>query len=161
MYCSSSFPTNERSPGGTSGNSGSLTKQLEPLFEKYGVDVYIGAHIHAYERTYPVTGNGTETDCDCVNAVSDEEDVYTNPAGVVNLNLGMSGANHLDETWSGVDWSARHFEEYGYARLQVINGTCFKVEFVANGGEEGAGDGPIVRDTLWVVKDAKYVKDAK
>ena len=30
---------------------------LEPLFQRYSVDVYIAAHVHAYERSYPIRNN--------------------------------------------------------------------------------------------------------
>jgi hypothetical protein len=36
---------------------GKEQKTLEQLFVEYGVDVYIGAHVHNYERTYPVMNN--------------------------------------------------------------------------------------------------------
>lgn len=32
-------------------------KTVEQIFQEYGVDVYIGAHVHNYERTYPVAHN--------------------------------------------------------------------------------------------------------
>jgi hypothetical protein len=152
-YCSSTYSNNERSPDGNRGNSGSLTSSLEPLFEKYNVDVYLGGHIHAYERTYPVSSNGTFTDLGCVTKDGGGDDVYVNPKATTYMVLGMSGAGHLTEDWPEPEWSARHYEEYGYARIEFSNTSAMKLEFVANGGEEGQGDGPLVRDSVWIVKD--------
>ncbi len=38
---------------------------IEPLLYKYGVDVFLGGHTHAYERTFPVYNN-TLDDCGTV-----------------------------------------------------------------------------------------------
>ena len=154
FYCSSTYANNERSPGGTRGDAGSLTHSLEPLFEKYGVDLFLGGHIHAYERSYPVSVNGTFVDFDSVS-VNEEDgvDVYLNPAATTHLTIGTGGAGHLTEDWPDPEWSAKHYEEYGYARIEFFNSSAMKMEFVANGGEDGMGDGPIVRDAVWIVKD--------
>ncbi|GMI29007.1 hypothetical protein TrRE_jg5369, partial [Triparma retinervis] len=120
---------------------------------KYNVDVYLGGHIHAYERTYPVSSNGTFTDLGCVTKDGGGDDVYVNPKATTYMVLGMSGAGHLTEDWPEPEWSARHYEEYGYARIEFSNSSAMKLEFVANGGEEGQGDGPLVRDSVWIVKD--------
>ncbi|GMI08223.1 hypothetical protein TrLO_g382 [Triparma laevis f. longispina] len=153
LYCSSTYGNNERSPDGTRGNAGSLTNSLEPLFDKYNVDVFLGGHIHAYERTYPVNTNGTFTDHDSVSVNEDGVEVYTNPSATTYLVLGMAGAGHLGEEWPEPEWSAQHFEEYGYARFEFTNSSAMKMEFVANGNEDDMGDGPIVRDSMWIVKD--------
>ena len=154
LYCSSTYGNNERSPDGTRGDAGSLTNSLEPLFEKYGVDVYLGGHIHAYERTYPVNTNGTFVDLASVS-VNEEDgvDVYSNPTATTHLVLGTGGAGHLGEDWPEPEWSAKHYEEYGYAIIEFTNSSAMKMEFVANGNEDDIGDGPIVRDALWIVKD--------
>jgi 3',5'-cyclic AMP phosphodiesterase CpdA len=41
------------SSGGTHGSDASLRDQLEPLFEKYGIDVVFAGHEHFYERIRP------------------------------------------------------------------------------------------------------------
>lgn len=50
------------------------TRQLVPLYEKYGVDVVVFGHIHAYERTWPIFKE----------RVNQEK-------GVIYLNLGGAG----------------------------------------------------------------------
>ncbi len=48
VYCSSSWPDC------TDGISLTLLRELEPLFNKYGVDMVIAGHIHSMERTHPI-----------------------------------------------------------------------------------------------------------
>ncbi len=50
------------------------TRQLVPLYEKYGVDIVVFGHIHAYERTWPIFKE----------RVNQEK-------GVIYLNLGGAG----------------------------------------------------------------------
>jgi predicted phosphodiesterase len=39
---------------GSYGLAGYFQQNLEPLFFKYGVDIVITGHVHAYERFFPV-----------------------------------------------------------------------------------------------------------
>ena len=39
---------------GSYGLAGYFQQNLEPLFYKYGVDIVITGHVHAYERFFPV-----------------------------------------------------------------------------------------------------------
>eukprot|EP00166_Cyanidium_caldarium_P006429 ctg_941.g368 len=50
-----------------------MREAMEPLLYKYGVDVLLAGHVHAYERTHPVYNNAT------------------NPCGTVHLDLGDAG----------------------------------------------------------------------
>lgn len=56
-----------------------VKKTFEPLFHRYGVDVYIAGHVHLYERTYPMV-NETSTATD-----------YNNPKATVYINNGAAG----------------------------------------------------------------------
>ena len=38
-----------------------MQETLEPLFQRYRVDLALWGHIHMYERTYPLTYNGTRS----------------------------------------------------------------------------------------------------
>lgn len=49
---------------------------LEPLFLKYGVDVYLFGHAHAYERNFPVYG-GLDTPIITFN--------YTDPFAPIHI----------------------------------------------------------------------------
>ena len=68
-----------------------LGPQLEPLLERYKVDLALFGHLHNYERTWPVF-NGT------VTAKS-----YTKPAGTVHAVVGMAGdVEQLTHTFTQV-----------------------------------------------------------
>lgn len=41
---------------GLHGNTGSLERELKPLLEIYGVDLYLAGHDHMYERFEPING---------------------------------------------------------------------------------------------------------
>ena len=53
-YCASTYGSNRRDPDSPRGDAGSLTLHLEPLIVKYSVDVVLSAHIHSYDRMWPV-----------------------------------------------------------------------------------------------------------
>jgi len=137
MYCSSTYGTNDRSSETGLGNSGSITRYLEPLLEKYNVDVFLAGHIHAYERTKPVGGNGTLIDEDSIRPNPDGiGDIYASPSHPVHLLLGMAGAGHLDEEWNVWDdgaWAVHNEETYGYMSMTFHNASAFEMTFIANG----------------------------
>jgi len=64
-----------------------LKKWLEPLLHEYKVDIYIGGHIHFYERSYPVkNGKICDEKQKCVVFI-------TNGAGGSNEGPNDHGAN--------------------------------------------------------------------
>jgi hypothetical protein len=63
---------------GDGSNFTGLRYGLEPLLERYQVDMYFTGHIHMYERSLPVMRGQVEQS-------------YHNPKGVVHINTGNSG----------------------------------------------------------------------
>jgi hypothetical protein len=57
---------------------------LQPLFWKYGVDIYNAGHIHSYESTWPLCNYNGEALCD-------GEQSYTQPKGTIHLTEGNGG----------------------------------------------------------------------
>ena len=91
---------------------------LEPLFLKYGVDMVLAGHYHAYERT-------------C--ALSDYQCVDEGKGGIVHMTIGTGGysldqASFRDEKWSVI----RSEENWGFGRFYV-NSSTLVADFVANG----------------------------
>ena len=82
----------------------------EPLLLKYGVDVVLSGHVHAYER-------------------SDAGGIYDaapNPCGPVYLNLGDGGNREGGEAaWVAPhpEWSAFRESSFGVGALDIINAT--------------------------------------
>jgi hypothetical protein len=85
-----------------------LRDALEAQFIKAGIPLVLEAHMHGYERSYPVA-NG--------QVVSTN---YSNPAAptyVVNGAAGNREGNELPK--GGVPWSAYQSAAYGYARIDI------------------------------------------
>ncbi len=55
-----------------------LDDTLQPILEKYGVDIYAAGHIHDYESTWPILGSKTPVQKD-----------YNDPKGVVYITGGL------------------------------------------------------------------------
>jgi len=97
--------------GMISESDGSRKYGVEPLMEKYGVDVYLTGHEHNYERTYPVLhGEYTES--------------YDSPKKPVHVVIGSGGAYGTDEFGSAGPWDAFRSTEWSYTDI-VMNRTHF------------------------------------
>ncbi|CAD5113759.1 DgyrCDS2925 [Dimorphilus gyrociliatus] len=99
---------------------------IEKLLYKYGVDVAFQAHEHAYERMWPVYNL---TVCN-----GSANNPYLNPSAPVHIVTGSAGCQE------GVDpflplpntWSAFHSDDYGYARMTVLNSSHLHIEQVSD-----------------------------
>ena len=105
-----------------------LRDELQPMFDLYGVDLVIGGHQHAYERTYPVMFN---------NAITDYEKCsYNNPDGQIYLTVGTGGHSHAKseqkQPWSVI----QNHNDYGFMNIKVVNdGKTLYGEFTSNTGK--------------------------
>ena len=83
-------------------------RQYEPLLYKYGVDIVMNGHVHAYERSFPVYNN------------------TVNPCGITHLVLG-DGGNYENAyvPWNvpARPWSAFREASFGVASLTVLSAT--------------------------------------
>ena len=98
-------------PLNSTGARGGIEAQkavLEPLLEKYGVDMVFQGHDHDYERTKPLKGG----------AVNDQE-------GIVYVTLG-GGGSPLYFQRSNEDWSEKFLPVYHFAYFE-INGPSLKM----------------------------------
>ncbi|CAF3738515.1 unnamed protein product [Rotaria sordida] len=76
-----------------------LQLYLEPLFYEYHVDVNLFAHRHSYERTCPMFQQ---------KCVSD---------GITHVLIGMAGQNLDSGSYSTVEWSKYHDQQFGYTTI--------------------------------------------
>jgi hypothetical protein len=83
-------------------------RQYEPLMYKYGVDIVMNGHFHAYERSFPVYNNTVNT------------------CGITHLVLG-DGGNYENAyvPWitPQAPWSAFREASFGVASLNVMSAT--------------------------------------
>jgi hypothetical protein len=88
-----------------------LQDSFEDLLNKYGVDLYIGAHEHSYERNYAI-----------YRAQVMSKD-YVNPGAPAYVVAGAAGCIEGLDPWPSVHmprWTAaRYNEDMGYATLDI------------------------------------------
>jgi len=91
---------------------------LQPIFDKYGVDLVLQGHSHVYERTFPLKFNG-----------------IINDDGQTFVTVGMGGRNHHTFSQKS-EWSIiQNNEDFGILNLNlVLNGTKIRGEFITNDG---------------------------
>jgi len=116
---------------------------LENLLYISGVDVYFQAHVHNYERIYPVYRNRT------VTRPVDNKNFLYNPTAPVYIGNGNAGNNHGHNDAASPDpapYSAYLTNDYGYGRFVVYNATHFYYEQFSSMTKE-------LIDYVWIVKD--------
>lgn len=104
---------------------------LEPLVYKYGVDLVLQAHVHAYERTDRIHKNKLD---EC---------------GPVYITIGDGGNRKgLDKHWEKQPkWSLVREDSYGFATLEALNSTHMRWEWLRNKDAS-----PIAADSVWIKK---------
>lgn len=94
-----------------------LRNILEPLFNKYGVQIVFEAHKHDYERTYPVFK-------------AEHQPNYDNPKFPTYVLSGAGGNRegnqHLEDRPA---WSASAISQWGYGILTIYNSTKLDWKF--------------------------------
>ena len=97
-----------------------MVPDFEPLFMKYGVDVYASGHIHDFEWVYP-TYNATPVQRD-----------FADPRAPVHLVTGNGGPPSASRFGTIEAYSYLHSSTYSYTRLIAHNATTMEWVQVAN-----------------------------
>ena len=121
-----------------------LRDTLQPIFDRYGVNLVINGHMHAYERTNPMMFNDIITDnADCL---------YEHPDGQIYLTVGTGGHSHSKFTQKQ-PWSViQNHNDYGFMNIKVVNdGKTLYGEFISNAGK--------VMDTFQINLNSKQIKN--
>jgi hypothetical protein len=115
---------------------------LEKIIYEGGVDVVFQAHEHAYERNYPVYGFQWDSARTGAGA-------YVNYKAPIHILTGAAGCPEDQDGWQKTanPFSALRVNDYGYSRLQVLNATTLRLQYVDNVKGE-------VLDDVYIVKDA-------
>ena len=109
VYSSASTPEDEED----------FREVYHPLFEKYKVDLVLQGHLHAYERTYPITFNDDDENEPIIRDTNLNE--YINPNGTIFLIAGTGGAHDM-ELSSLEDFSAAGVDgKFGILNINVNN----------------------------------------
>ncbi|KAF3763852.1 hypothetical protein M406DRAFT_75085 [Cryphonectria parasitica EP155] len=93
----------------------------EEVFLKYGVDLYLGGHIHWYERLFPLTVNGTIDTMSVVNNNTFLTNAGTSITHIINGAAGnIESHSTLDEGQSWAAYTAELDDEhYGFGKLTI------------------------------------------
>lgn len=117
-------------------------ESLQPLWQKYKVDIAMYGHVHGYERTCPVYENV------CVaKAASHYSGAFTATTHVV---VGGGGASLADYAGLRARWSHVQDRDYGFAKLTAFNHTALLFEYVRS--RDGS-----VHDSFTVSRDYRDI----
>ncbi|XP_072023967.1 acid phosphatase type 7-like [Amphiura filiformis] len=105
--------------------AGIVRTAYEDLFYKYGVDLYIGAHEHNYERMWPIYNNKI------YNGSMDAP--YTNPKAPVHIITGSAGNKEGQHfLLPPKPYTAFQTRDFGYTRFFILNSTHIHAEQVSD-----------------------------
>ena len=121
-------PMYDSSFGGLLPEVGELRNSIEPLLEKYSVDLVLVGHIHVYQRTCRVLRGSC------------------NPKGPVHLTVGMAGHIAQGPWMEKPEWLQNRSLHHGIALFSVVNNTAMKVRFQ----EDASG---AIEDEFWLTRE--------
>jgi 3',5'-cyclic AMP phosphodiesterase CpdA len=132
LYCSNSGECN-----GNDGLSVILRNQGEAMFNEHHVDLIFEAHVHSYERSFPMV-NGSATQFDY--------DIPTAPVYIVQGSSGDREGNPGFPT-DLPDWSAAHSSNIGFGLMSMSRTKIDFTYYTANDV-----DGPQVTDQFTMMR---------
>lgn len=123
------YSRNDADPAGNPSSNTTMSMQaaFEPLFNKYGVDLYICGHVHSYEAIYPVL-NGTNV-----------QQSYENAPYTAYVITGAAGNTEGLTEYSGPPlqpWERRNISEWGISTMVLHNESALTFNF--RKGEDGS-----------------------
>ncbi|KVI06206.1 Iron/zinc purple acid phosphatase-like C-terminal domain-containing protein [Cynara cardunculus var. scolymus] len=96
-------------------------EHLQPLWQKYKVDVAFFGHVHHYERVCPIYQN------QCVN---DEKSHYSGTVnGTIHVVAGGGGSHLSDYTEIDTVWSIHKDRDFGFVKLTAFNQSSLLMEY--------------------------------
>ncbi|XP_040575753.1 acid phosphatase type 7 [Lepeophtheirus salmonis] len=112
---------------------------LEDLMYKYKVDLAVWAHEHDYERLWPIYNTKVMN--------GSYERPYDNPKAPVHIITGSAGCQERHDGFLPLpNRTAFRSMDYGYTRLNVMNGSHLHIQQVSD-DQEGA-----IIDDFWIIK---------
>jgi hypothetical protein len=131
-------------------------QHFQRLFEQYGVDVYFGAHLHGYERLYPV--NTTGTTGPWVDAATSQAqgcpkltESYDNPKVPVMVTHGAAGNREMMDclTTTQLPCTVKYLStDFGFGRLFIDSPSQLRWQY-----HNALGSGMELADEFTLVKD--------
>jgi len=102
---------------------------MQPLFDKYDVDLVLQGHKHSYERNKPLQFNSIITD--------DATHAYIDPPGQIYVTVGTGGAGHSVYGFRNYEWTIiQNNEDFGFLDIKITAyGKQILAKFKTNSGE--------------------------
>ena len=124
---------------------------LEPLFYKFGVDLYVCGHEHDYERMFDVAPKANLLHPWLSGQTTQ---ATTDMPATTYIVVGSAGnrENHEPFLRPKPDRTALALNEYGYGRLLVHNTTHMQWQFVVTDGSQSPPKYDIVGDEVMLVQ---------
>jgi len=98
---------------------GEIKNNLHPMFDFYGVDLVLQAHVHNYQRSFPLKYNEDSPSKPIVTDHSPNH--YTNPEGQIYVIVG-TGGHSLHNFTEYSPYMASHHVGYGFLYLESVTG---------------------------------------
>jgi hypothetical protein len=128
-----------------------LRDTYHPLFKKYDVDLVLQAHVHNYQRSFPIKYNNANSSSPIITDGNTTN--YSNPEGQIFVTVGTGGAESYN-LLAKEPYIVRQFtEEYGFLNIDVIdNGQTFNATFYSN-------DNGGMKDQFSITKNGSLTDD--
>eukprot|EP01133_Synstelium_polycarpum_P012931 gene12931-15198_t len=94
---------------GHGGSDLAFREKIEPLLEKYSVNLVISGHDHGYERSYPVIND---------RVLNSDRASYNSDDGTIHILAGTGGAD-ADPWLDQPDWSLTRESSAGYTKIRA------------------------------------------
>ena len=123
------------SPNGCSASSCEGSKTLRdtyhPLFDNYGVDLVLEAHMHSYQRSYPIKYNVDSPSKPIIT--SSDKNNYNNPSGEIFAIVATGGINFHSLAGKAPFTATQQDSKFGILEMQFSNNKL-DAKFVSNAG---------------------------
>jgi acid phosphatase type 7 len=141
LYCASFSYVGPKNTSNTCLSEADLLRSIfEDLFYQNGVDLYIQAHLHQYERMTPIYKNQT------VKSAQDTMHMHVGAKAPIYITNGVAGSTEgMHNEQDPTDWLVYWSIALGYGRMTVFNTTHLYYEQVS------AQKNTII-DYVWIVK---------
>jgi Calcineurin-like phosphoesterase len=126
------------SPNGCSASSCEGSKMLSdtyhPLFDTYGVDLVLQAHMHSYQRSFPIKYNAQDSSQPIIT--SSNKNNYNDPSGVIFAVVATGGINFHSLSGKARFTASQQDDNFGALELAITNnGNTIVGKFHANNGK--------------------------
>jgi hypothetical protein len=108
-----------------------LRDTYHPLFDNYGVDLVLEAHMHSYQRSYPIEYNVDNPSKPIIT--SSDKNNYNNPSGEIFAIVATGGINFHSMAGKAPFTATQQDSKFGILEMQFSN-SKLDAKFISNAG---------------------------